>query len=671
MSIRERLVAIAVGASIVVLVAPCCAQQAAVNSQAIEDVKAGRRTEARASWWGFHPEDSTRALQDAIHSGANKLIVENMGKPWFVDKIQLASDQEVFFEQGAVVQAKRGAFKGKADALFTAALRKNVTLTGYGATLKMWKQDYTTPEYEKAEWRHVLSIRSSSNVKVHGLTLADSGGDGIYLGVAQRGVTNKDVHIKDVICVNNHRQGISVISAENLLIENTVMKDTGGTAPMAGIDFEPNLTDEKLVNCVMRNCVSENNQGDAYDFYVPTLSAESAPMTIRLENCQSRGCRRAVALTTGNSPDRAVKGLVEFVNCKFEGSQGAGILINQKPADGCKLRFVNCEVANAAASQPTQSPIMISSGSGNMENVGGIEFVDCVVKDALDRKPLSYMDFSGGLKLVGVTGTLIQERDGERTVHQLDQKLIDAWFPHQALRDIKRFNTKGVRYQPLFREAKPDALRPCPARQRDRAEFLLWAEAGQQVAFTVRILPVGRSAPHPTPVRVIAPSGKATSLPKATGEQETPYSFAAEETGAYHIVCEPASSTAQVSSATQRVCLYAENAMIHFLSATGDYHFYVPPGVSEFGVKVSGGNEAERVKAALFNPGGQKLDEKDNIAQTHQFLVTRPDATRGEVWRLRLDKPSQAVLEDFFVQLQGIPPVLSWTQEALLRPVEK
>ncbi|MBM4045848.1 MAG: hypothetical protein FJ279_12090, partial [Planctomycetes bacterium] len=97
MSIRERLVAIAVGASIVVLAAPCCAQQAAVNSQAIEDVKAGRRTEARASWWGFHPEDSTRALQDAIHSGARKLIVENMGKPWFVDKIQLASDQEVFF----------------------------------------------------------------------------------------------------------------------------------------------------------------------------------------------------------------------------------------------------------------------------------------------------------------------------------------------------------------------------------------------------------------------------------------------------------------------------------------------------------------------------------------------------------------------------------------------
>ncbi len=650
---------------------PSHVQQTPVNTQAIEEVKSGKRKEAKASWWGFNAEDATNALQSAINSGAPKVVVENLGKPWIVDKIQLASDQEIVFEKGVVVQAKRGAFKGTGDCLFTAWMKKNVTLTGYGATLKMWKEDYAGKDYQKAEWRHVLSLRSSSNVRVYGLTLADSGGDGIYLGVAQKGVTNTNVHIKDVVCVNNYRQGVSVISAENLLMENVVMKDTGGTAPMAGIDFEPNDASEKLVNCVMRHCVSENNQGDAYDFYLPNLTAASAPISIRLENCISRGCRRAVSFTTGNSEAQAVKGSIEFVNCKFEGSQMAGVIISQKPANGCKVRFVKCEIVNVAANQPALSPIMIASGSGNMENIGGMEFVDCTVKDPVNRMPLAYQDFSGGLKLVGVTGTLTVERDGQRTIHKLDQKTIDTWFPSQALKDIKKFDVKGVRYQPLFPDAKPDSFRPCPARQRGHAEFLLWAEAGQKATFTVRLQPVGQGAIQPTPVRVLSPSGKAIALPNATGERETSYDFTAEEAGAYRILCEPGGSTAQVSSTTHRVCLYSERGIFHFLAATGEYFFYVPPGVSEFGIKVSGGNDAERVKAAVYDPTGKKVEEKDSIAQTHQFVITRADSSRGDVWSLRLDRPSQGVLEDFFVQLQGIPPVLSWTREALLKSIAR
>jgi len=133
--------------------------------------------------------------------------------------------------------------------------------------------------------RHVLSIRSSKNIEVHGLTLALSGGDGIYLGVSKRGVPDENIVIKDVICDRNYRQGISVIAARNLLIENTVMKATAGTPPSAGIDFEPNQTTEELVNCVMRNCVSEGNDGSGYTFYLPNLKADSAPLSVRLENC--------------------------------------------------------------------------------------------------------------------------------------------------------------------------------------------------------------------------------------------------------------------------------------------------------------------------------------------------------------------------------------------------
>jgi hypothetical protein len=111
---------------------PLCAQQ--VNQEMIDQVAAGEITEARASWWGFDEEDSTEALQAAINSGAPKLIVENMGKPWIVRPMSLASNQEIIFEEGCEILAKRGEFKGRNDTLFTARGVENVTIRGYGAT---------------------------------------------------------------------------------------------------------------------------------------------------------------------------------------------------------------------------------------------------------------------------------------------------------------------------------------------------------------------------------------------------------------------------------------------------------------------------------------------------------------------------------------------------------
>ena len=140
----------------------------------------------------------------------------------------------------------------------------------------MWKSDYDDKaQYTHAEWRHVLCFKSCGGVRVTGLTLADSGGDGIYLGVGRCGVPCSEVVLRDVVCTNNYRQGISVIHARNLLIEGCTFTGTWGAVPEAGIDFEPNLEWEGLENCVLRNCVSENNRGDAYTFYLRPLRAQS------------------------------------------------------------------------------------------------------------------------------------------------------------------------------------------------------------------------------------------------------------------------------------------------------------------------------------------------------------------------------------------------------------
>ena len=164
------------------------------------------------------------------------------------------------------------------------------------------------------------------------------------------------------------------------------------------------------------------------------------------------------------------------------------------------------------------------------------------------------------------------------------------------------------------------------------------------------------------------PSGKEIPLSKTGIGSETPYAFTPEETGAYKVVLDPGSNTTRVYSISHRVCEYSDSGSIHFLSTAGQFFFWVPAGVKEFGVKVSGDNVAERVKASLLDPTGKLLEEQDSIAQTHQFVVERRDASVGEGWSIKLERPSQGVLEDYHVQLQGVAQVLSSTKEGLLKP---
>jgi hypothetical protein len=157
-------------------------------------------------------------------------------------------------------------------------------------------------------------------------------------------------------------------------------------------------------------------------------------------------------------------------------------------------------------------------------------------------------------------------------------------------------------------------------------------------------------------------------MPAAHGGRETPYNFKAAETGAFRIVCEPRSWTATVNSPGRHLCLYSQSARFHLLGTTGRFWFWVPPGTKEFGVKVSGEEGTERIKAGLYDPAGGKLEEKDNIAEVYQFVASIKDPSSGGIWSLRFDKPGTGVLEDFYVHLQGLPPLLSPARESLLRP---
>jgi parallel beta-helix repeat protein len=363
---------------------------------AVQRVLSGEETVANAAWWGFDAADSTEAIQGAISSGAKKVVIPYVGKEWVVRPIKLAGNQEVVFEPGVVVIAKKGEFKGKRDCLFSASGLSNITLRGYGATLRMRKSDYASFKYTKAEWRHTVAFLVCSNVNVLGLRLESSGGDGIYIGSTEgkRRLPCKSVLIRDCICDNNYRQGISVTSADELLIENCTLKNTKGTPPKAGILFEPNHSTCVIANCVISNCVSENNAGAGLRVQLKRLKAPKK-VSILFVNCYVKG--GGTGLQVGPITDNGPKGLIEFRNCVVENSRFPGIYVYDKSVNGALVRFKNCSIRGTGTDRPfPKVPIhMISTEQQLTRHPGGIEFVNCYVYDDIARPFLTVAETKG------------------------------------------------------------------------------------------------------------------------------------------------------------------------------------------------------------------------------------------------------------------------------------
>jgi hypothetical protein len=92
------------------------------------------------------------------------------------------------------------------------------------------------------QWGHGINIVDSTNVRIYSPRSRKFWGDGLYI----KG--SKDIEIHNGLFDDNRRQGISIISGENLYLYRPICSNTGGQAPGAGIDIESNFVGEYLRN---------------------------------------------------------------------------------------------------------------------------------------------------------------------------------------------------------------------------------------------------------------------------------------------------------------------------------------------------------------------------------------------------------------------------------------
>ncbi len=399
-----------------------------VDEEAIAQVLAGELTTANAEWWGFDATDATDAIQSAINSRAPTVVIPNVGQPWIVRPLFLVSNQEVVFEPGVVLMAKKGEFHGTSDCLLTGKGVSNVTIRGYDAALRMRKADYSGAGYVKSEFRHALSLLSVQNVQVLGLSLESSGGDGIFLGTTPDAQWKacRNVEIRDCRCHNNYRQGISVVSAQDLTISDCTISETSGTPPQAGIDLEPAFASDLMVNVQVSRCEVVNNAGTAFMVNLNRLTSVSQPVSITFSDCTVRDSRQPGlrALLFSEGPPG---GYIEYRNCFCDNTEYAGMACKWNIGSSVTLRFVDC-TWNEVAWNPAEAPINLELfGTGDNTSQGGIQYQNCQITDDLARYPIRLIDDAVHGAITNVTGTI------QVSNPLIDQAVPETDWPLEAL----------------------------------------------------------------------------------------------------------------------------------------------------------------------------------------------------------------------------------------------
>lgn len=640
---------------VVLLFAVPLSVAATTDSGKIAQVASGEIKEARASWWGFDAEDSTKALQAALDSKVPVLIVDRQAGPWITGPLTMQSDQEIRFEEGVEVTAKQGLFHGKAESLFSASNRKNVKLIGLGngAVLRMRKADYHTDAYEKSEWRHALAVRSCENVHVENLSLVSSGGDGIYLGVATRGVPCRNVVIRKVICDDNNRQGISVISADKLLIEDCVLKNTWGTPPAAGIDFEPNAPNEQLTDCVMRRCVVENNAGDAIVFYLPNLLQSNKPISVRLEQCVVKsGKRYGFHFITRDTPELTLKGTCDLVDCRFENCEAGGISIVQKAVDGVAVTMKNTEIVHCGNREKSAPVQLVMNEFGEF---GGIDFGEIRIRDEVDRLPVFLTDLFDWPKKI--RGSLVLERTGQK------EAIDDAWFAKyypNRLKPIPLLKPEPSAFRP---EKKNDASVDTPLPTfwaRKTGTFWMYAEKGTPLRFALGIRKIGRTEIGRSSAALTGPDGvtkKFTISPENAASFEYTIDSAPAD-GVYELRVDVGMHAVRMIRCNVPIVLPA-SPRLGLIASTGRLYLTVPKGAKEFGIRIRG-EGAEAVKASVVDPTGKTVWTEDAITSAMQFDRTAEEEKIDGTWQILLERPTGMPFEDYGITILGVPPLLGF-----------
>eukprot|EP00039_Didymoeca_costata_P015420 m.262101 g.262101 ORF g.262101 m.262101 type:complete len:833 (-) comp16222_c0_seq1:188-2686(-) len=318
--------------------------------------------------------DAGGRLQNAIDCGAPLVNVAPNGYWILNDTLYLnVSKQTLHLGEGVILEARKNLFHSSGAVLLRIDQVSGVTVSGYGATLMMHKEQYSNKTlYNHSEWRHGISVTSASSILIEGVTVVASGGDGINIGgntnVIHTVPNSVDVHVRDVNLTDNYRNAMSVTGVDGLLVENSLLAKTGGTCCMGGVDIEPETPLRKVTNITFTNCTFENNE--MAQVVMNLGGQEGNNVDITFDSCLVRNSPREGMWILGVK-DNAPSGSIKISNCIVENTGDFGMRFEKINATGATIEVTNSTLTNVA--YKGHFPILIQAG--------GVSFNDVVVND--------------------------------------------------------------------------------------------------------------------------------------------------------------------------------------------------------------------------------------------------------------------------------------------------
>lgn len=123
--------------------------------------------------------------------------------------------------------------------LFTIINQSNISIKN--GVLSGDKEEHINAEGGAHDKGFGIEIRGSNDISIDDLQICNFTGDGILareLSNGNKRINNKNIKIKNCNIFNNRRQGISIVSAENVQIYGNEIHNIKGKNPQACIDIE-------------------------------------------------------------------------------------------------------------------------------------------------------------------------------------------------------------------------------------------------------------------------------------------------------------------------------------------------------------------------------------------------------------------------------------------------
>lgn len=330
----------------------------------------------------FYPDDASTAFRMAMNSPEQELILDSHFPVWDLRPMRFVnvSDKTIHFEENVELRAIPGAFPKKIDALLKFVDCRNIKLLGKGNVLAMNKE-----EYINGEWRHVIRLRGCTDVVIDNLVLRDSGGDGLTIGRSEKKLFSEKIYVSRIKSINNKRQGVSIVSAQDVWIQDSEFRDTKGTFPGAGVDLEPDLPTERLVNINFENCQFVNNYNAGIKIETHNLTGNSEPVSVRFKDCilvdnfSKDNPKVRAEITIHSHKTDPVGGEIHFEDILVKDSNW-GLLVSRKNASGFHVYFKNLVARNICRDTGMSAIFLEVPHYKIPSSPGGFTFTDVVLE---------------------------------------------------------------------------------------------------------------------------------------------------------------------------------------------------------------------------------------------------------------------------------------------------